>query len=208
MRKIFVVGTSIEYANWMKGTLVSNIEDADLVVFTGGEDIHPSLYNEALGKFTSTNLRRDMIESEYWEKATKLNKHIIGICRGSQLSCALSGGRLVQHQNNPKAIHDIITFDGKRIPITSSHHQAQYPYDMNADEYKLLAWTEGMSSVHLDGTNKEINSEKFLEAEVVYYPKTKALGIQGHPEWMAAHSYKASFEWLDNILNKHLEDSL
>lgn len=209
MRKIFVVGSSVGYANWMKGELVEDMKDADLVVFTGGEDVHPSFYWDVIGKYTYCNLKRDIIELEHWNKAVELNKRIIGICRGAQFACALSGGVLIQHQNNHKAVHPIKTFDGKIIDVTSDHHQAQFPYLMDEDQYKLLAFTEGMSSIHWNGKNEEISNGRFLEAEIVYYPKTKALGIQGHPEWMYGQkSFDLSFVWLNEILDRHLHDQL
>ena len=45
--KIYVVGNSTHYASWIDNhKLVDNIEDADIVLFTGGEDVDPKYYNE------------------------------------------------------------------------------------------------------------------------------------------------------------------
>ena len=43
-RKIYVVGYGRSYANWMQGEIVPDMKDADLVLFTGGEDISSELY--------------------------------------------------------------------------------------------------------------------------------------------------------------------
>src|SRR6266446_2592686 len=96
-RKIYVVGSSRQYANWMQGELVDNIEDADLVLFTGGEDVDPRMYKEPRNPHTGCNLDRDIQEAREFYLANKLKKHIIGICRGSQFTCVMSGGKLVQH---------------------------------------------------------------------------------------------------------------
>ena len=45
MKKVYVVGEAINYVNFMTGVkLVNAIEDANIVLFTGGEDVDPSLY--------------------------------------------------------------------------------------------------------------------------------------------------------------------
>lgn len=210
MRKIFVVGSGLGYANWMQGDIVSHMEDADLVVFTGGEDVSPKLYDEPIGKFTYFNWHRDVHERNEWQRATELGKHIIGICRGSQLSCVLSGGRLVQHQENPNYIHDITTREGKAFPISSTHHQAQYPYDMDKDAYSIQALAlPRQSDIHLDGNGKEM-LDKYGEVEICYYPKTKALGIQGHPEmmWRERWRYKETFAYLHGLLDNHLNNTI
>lgn len=88
-------------------------------------------------------------------------------------------GKLIQDQPNPEYTHKIKTFDGKELVITSTHHQAMYPFDMDKKDYKIIAWTEGMLKHHEGGNKEELNPEK--ECEIVYYPSTNCLGIQGHP---------------------------
>lgn len=208
-RKIYVVGGSYGYANWMQGQIVKHLEDADLVVFTGGEDVDPIVYGEPKHPKTYSNRSRDKFEVGMFIEAQKLGKHIIGICRGAQLSCAMSGGKLVQHQENPEYIHPIIV-GGERwsVPITSTHHQAMYPYDLPENEYKLLAYTHGISSIHQDGNQQEMLKGIQPEAEICYFPKTKALGIQGHPEAMNEKRYPETIEYLREILDAHLNDKL
>lgn len=210
MRKIYVVGGSNSYANWMQGELVDSLERADLVVFTGGEDVSPYLYGEPTGRSTYTNRERDKEEVKIYRKAIELGKHIIGICRGSQLSCVMAGGVLVQDQANPDYLHPIHTSDGKKVNITSTHHQAQMPYNILKDEYKILAWTEDQSFYHLDGEEKELYTDKEKEVEICFYPKIKALAIQGHPEsmWNAKEQFADTFEYLHDLLNKHLTNQL
>lgn len=82
MRKIYVVGNSTGYIRWMDGELVDNMKDADLVVFTGGEDVDPQLYGDPRNPTTSSNLTRDRYEVLEFNEALELKKHIIGICRG------------------------------------------------------------------------------------------------------------------------------
>ena len=207
-RKIYVVGGSNGYANWMEGELTGKMMEADLVLFTGGEDVTPSLYNEPAHPETYSNIHRDLREKAVFEQAVDLNKHIIGICRGGQFVCVASGGKLVQHQQNPSFMHDIITHDGKTLSISSTHHQAQFPWNMPAtlDNFKILAWTEGISKFHFDGNGQEIVGNG-IECEIVYYPETKALGIQGHPEMMFDPEHPTII-YLRDLLDKHMKDAI
>lgn len=82
MKKIFVVGTQLSYACWIKDAeLVNNIEDADIVFFTGGEDINPAIYGAKAIRETYYNDRRDKFEIEMFNKV-KPNQLVFGTCRG------------------------------------------------------------------------------------------------------------------------------
>jgi len=203
-RKIFIVGAAGYYANWMEGVVVGKMEDADLVVFTGGEDVDPSLYGQPEHPTTYSNLDRDLYEKGEFVKAQELNKPCLGICRGSQFLCVMAGGHLVQNQPNPSHVHKIKTFTGDELLITSTHHQAAYPYNLDPSEYKILGWTDGMLAYHKNGADKELNPEK--ECEIVYYPNIRALGIQGHPEMMSMDS--PTVEYLRKLLSTFLNGTL
>ena len=46
--KVYIVGRSRSYASWISGEfeLVQNIKEANLAIFTGGEDVSPELYGD------------------------------------------------------------------------------------------------------------------------------------------------------------------
>ncbi len=218
MRKIYVVGFGKEYANWMEGEVVFSMKDADLVVFTGGEDVSPAIYHRKAHPLTYSNLQRDGAEVVQFQEAKRQGKHIIGICRGSQFLCAMAGGVLIQDQDNPTLYHDIETYDGKKIVMTSTHHQAQCPWQMKESDYKVLAWTKGISKHH-DGPSVGVELVypatpcSNREVEIAYYPLIKALAIQGHPEMMYrkagfSKDVAESIAYCRDLLNKHMEDKL
>lgn len=209
-RKIYVVGSQVHYANWMEGELVDNLKDADLVIFTGGADVSPQLYNENAHPTTSCDPTRDKFEVTKYLEARSMNKKVIGICRGSQFLCVMAGGRLVQDQQNPLFIHPIETIEGKVIRITSTHHQAQYPFFLQPSEYKLIGWTKGISRYHKNGRDQEVALKDNKEAEIVYYPKINALGIQGHPEMLYndKDKYSDTFEYFRDLLNKFMNNEI
>jgi gamma-glutamyl-gamma-aminobutyrate hydrolase PuuD len=208
-RKIYVVGTSIDYMNWMQGELVEDMKDADLVVFTGGEDVSPKLYDSHQHYTTSCNSARDAYETGKYHEAKGLGIPCIGICRGAQFLCVMSGGKLIQHQSNPGSKHDLFTKDGRTIRVTSSHHQAQLPFSLPKEEYTILGWTENLSPFHKDGNNDEVNPE--VECEDVIYHKANNLGIQSHPEWCYPPSSPSEIFMIDyyqSLLDKFLNKEL
>lgn len=150
-----------------------------LVVFTGGADVTPELYGENVGRYTSFNTKRDLYETKMFELALKHKIPVVGICRGSQFVCVMSGGKLVQDITNHGGHHTIRTHKGDLITVNSTHHQMQRP----SDTARILAVADPRRSKHYhDGDNKPI--EMTQEIEAVYYPNINALGIQWHPEWL------------------------
>lgn len=206
--KVYILGSE-DYANWLpaKVVFVDSVNEADLVFFTGGEDVDPSMYNEDTHPTTYSDIERDLYEKQVFELAQALNIPCIGVCRGNQFLTVMSGGRLVQHQPNPgthlmKASSLNGSFEGE-ILVTSTHHQAAYPFDMNKEDYSIIGWTECMLNFHENGNQEEMSPE--VECEVVYYPKTKCLGIQPHPEYMMNYDgsietrFQDSIKWFRNL---------
>lgn len=193
-RKIYVVGSDGSYANWMKGEIVRNMEDATLVVFTGGSDIDPMLYGKQSHPTTSSYPMRDKWEVVEFNKAKELGKAMIGICRGSQFLCVVNGGILVQHQQHPY-LHEIATNDGRKFITTSTHHQRAYIKGLG-DKAQLIAWAEHLSPFSYGENNEDVMDEE-KEAEIVFYPETRSLGIQGHPEI----AYPPKEEWEAGLIN-------
>lgn len=192
-RKIYVVGGSYGYANWMEGELVLNLKDADLVVFTGGEDINPDLYAKRSHPETRFNDRRDRYEVVKFQEARKYDKKLIGICRGSQLLCALAGGSVVQHQYHP-SVHDMETVTGT-IRVTSSHHQRQYPYNSKHVNFELIGWCNNLAP-YSEGEGHYDNLNGKPEVEIAVYPDINALAIQSHPEW----AYPTEWLWEEKYI--------
>ena len=215
-RKIFTVGGHCDYSNWTESKAVNKMEDADLVMLTGGEDVSPSLYGEKPHRFNGYNSRRDAFEVPEFKKAIKLKKKIIGICRGGQLGAVMAGAKLVQHQGNPETYHRIQTYDDKRILISSLHHQSQYPWNLNKNQFKLLGWTIGQNDFHLNYKDEEIVNGVVpgnIEVEDVFYPEIKTLSIQGHPEMLFrgleySKMFQETIAHYRSLLDKLMDDKI
>jgi len=187
------------------------VGEADLVVFGGGSDIHPMLYGHSnthshLGS-TKELSTRDMIEVQLWKTCQAYKVPILGICRGAQFACAMSGGALIQtvpgHANGD---HTIFTADGKSLSMSSAHHQMMVP---DNTVHELIAWSKNLSGnkAGYDHTKMEVKEEFFLrEPEIVYFPETRALAVQGHPEFMSTEARAVEYT-KELLIEKFFKDN-
>lgn len=185
---IFIVGGATNYANFIEGAqLVDNLEKADVVLFTGGEDVDPSLYGCKKHLSTYSNIKRDLEEKAVFEKVDPNKQVCVGCCRGSQFLAVMNGALLVQdcYGHAVGRTHGI-TNGSMTYQITSTHHQMQYPYNLDRKDYSLLYIADKRRSVDYEGDG--IDEDKiysFGEPEIVLYHKKglpKCLAVQGHPE--------------------------
>jgi len=211
--KVYIVGGNTSYTGLFldKIEVVDDIQSANIVLFTGGEDIYPAIYEEDTGKYTSYNKARDDSERKMFYEARQYNKFILGICRGSQLITALSGGSLIQHVSNHgiSGTHKIhLMNENVDIDITSTHHQMMYPFYMDKSKYQILAKSMvDLSTTYLDGNDNERSlPNDFVEPEIVYYNQTNALCIQGHPEYMPKNS--SAVRYINVLIREYLEDTV
>jgi putative glutamine amidotransferase len=175
-RLIYVVG--LEYDPDMEllfdplGTVTGDPQDlmgADLVVFTGGEDIAPSYYGEDPHPTTCWNATRDAEEVEIFEEARFHRIPMTGICRGMQLIHILNGGKLEQDiQNHPYSLHSVVTEDGDAFTTNTIHHQAVIE-DRDIMQVWARSWPDSC-------------------IEAAAYPYSHSFGVQFHPEMLAPDS--------------------
>lgn len=185
---IFVVGGAANYANFIEGAqLVDNLEKADVVLFTGGEDVDPSLYGCKKHPSTYSNINRDLEEKAIFEKVDPSKQVCVGCCRGSQFLAVMNGALLVQDCYDHAIGHTHgITNGDMTYQITSTHHQMQYPYNLDNSDYSILYIADRRRSYDYKGD--KIDGEiicQFGEPEIVLYHKKgypKCLAVQGHPE--------------------------
>jgi len=190
---------SIERAGGIPMILPPTLEDqvikdyvgrVDGLLFTGGEDILPSYYGQAMKRgIGGCSTNRDAFEWKLMKEAVAQGKGILGICRGLQLLNVFYGGSLFQDLNQlnftttehscitlPRYtptheveiyvnthLHDMVQCG--RMQVNSKHHQS------------VDRLGEGLvvSSKALDGVIEGIEDPS----------KAFVMGIQWHPEMMA-----------------------
>lgn len=166
----------------------------ELLILHGGIDIDPAIYNHPrLPETQVSNKYRDKKELTLIKKAVEEKKPILGICRGAQLLCAINGGSLWQHAIGHHKAHSITISDGSEIEYTTScHHQIM---NLDGTKHELLAWDPRETKVLT--LKREVIIIKNTP-EVAYFPETKALAVQPHPEWM--HHKDDFIIWLNKII--------
>ena len=183
-----------------------------VLVVWGGADISPTIYHQVPNWHTGATEQlsdRDVIEVKLVEWAMKNSVPMIGVCRGAQLMCALSGGTLIQHVNgHTNGFHTMVVDDGREFNVPSLHHQMMNPWSMSpAPKFKIIGWSKpALSDVYLgepDETSTVVGRvskkvEMPMEPEIIWFPDTKALCIQSHPEFI--HNAKHPFRIYCNEL--------
>lgn len=190
--------------------LVDSLDEADIVVLNGGEDIATEIYGQepitAGYGSPRTKSHRDKMEILCYERAVAQGKFVFGICRGAQLANCLNGGTLWQHITNHGYAHDIVDLrTGKIYNASSLHHQEMIP----PEGAEILA-VANRAACKYDKDDQLVSftpaDNALLEGkdvEVVWFPKTRTLGIQGHPEYMPRSDFADyCFELVDSLYHE------
>jgi putative glutamine amidotransferase len=140
------------------------VETCDGIVLSGGEDMHPKFYSKPEYfpqlSIEDINEKRDDFEFRIIERVLKLNKPVLGICRGLQVMNVYLGGTLVpdiptcfglyDHEkiNGIDQCHAITVQENSLLhniasatngEVNSAHHQA---VDQLAKDLAIIAKAE------------------------------------------------------------------
>lgn len=141
--------------------------DIELVCFTGGEDVSPSLYMKHPHRLTHASPNRDLQEIGIYLWAKRNGIPCVGICRGGQFLNVMNGGEMLQHIVGGHHTHNHlivpVSGDAPTIMATSTHHQMMIP--------------------HEDGGVLAVDARNNKDVEVVLYKDTADLCFQPHPEF-------------------------
>jgi len=183
--RVLVVGGGFLYCQmfYQAGFLgARNVEDADIICFTGGEDVDPSLYGEKPLPETFCNPDRDAAESIIYSEAVLLKKPMVGICRGSQFLTVMNGGKLWQDVNNHTRRHPVVDTRSGEVHqnMTSTHHQMMRP----GPSGEVLAVASQATSKRAEKETRETNDPvENSDVEAVWYADSRSLAFQPHPEF-------------------------
>ena len=166
------------------------VASCDGIILTGGHDVHPTLYNKPayLDVLDAEQIdeERDAFEMSVIAAAISMNKPLLGICRGLQITNVYFGGTLIV--DIPTVIgsskhgkiegqdqrHDISIISGSRINtitnqqtgiVNSAHHQAA---DIIGEGLKATAFSD----------NNIVEALEYKQPE----GKPWLLLVQWHPE--------------------------
>ena len=180
------------------------LDALDGIVFSGGSDLHPGLYEaEAHPETADVREERDHAEMALLKAALERDMPVLAVCRGSQVLNVALGGDLVQHLpdtlghdehrpvNGEWAEHDVRLDQasrvggllGERAPVKSHHHQG---YGRIGEGLRETGWAD-------DGTVEALEDQS----------KRFTVGVLWHPE---EGEDMALFEGLVEEARRYRED--
>lgn len=200
-KNIFIVGGNQQYRNmWLDAGhyLVTSVNHAHIVQFTGGEDVHPAWYRQRKHMQTHSNQERDIAERAVYLEAKELKIPCVGICRGGQFLNVMNGGSLIQHCNN-HGVHDghlVTDLDSwETYNVTSTHHQMMV-HNPATGEVVATAAEATVKEVMVGKDCVDIGPGG-VDTEVVWYSHTKDLCFQPHPEFSKDETRKYYFDLIE-----------
>ncbi|MCS7243264.1 MAG: gamma-glutamyl-gamma-aminobutyrate hydrolase family protein [Candidatus Calescibacterium sp.] len=174
------------------------LREIDIIVLSGGEDVHPEYYNSKV-KYSESlynfNKERDEIELEILEKFHQ-TKPIFGICRGIQIINVFLRGALFQHlpydirgtviDNAHKIYPEIEKFEDKRKlrHIIKGKIFDYLHFDENIKKENFM-YTNSRhhQAISKLGKNLEILAlSKDGIVEIMKHMELPILAVQYHPE--------------------------
>lgn len=159
----------------------------DGVLIAGGQDVSPALYGqERLSVCGETSPERDAMDALLLDECVRLDKPVLGICRGIQFLNVHLGGTLWQdlpsqrpsdvcHRQSPpygRPVHTVRVLPGtplwevfrtETVPVNSCHHQAVR--DLSPDLQAMAVSEDGL-------------------VEAAWLPRRRFVwAVQWHPEF-------------------------
>lgn len=180
------------------------VDHLDALVFSGGEDVDPRLYDQTPGTLTpKIDPHRDRLEIALFQAALIAEIPVLGICRGQQLINVALGGTLIQ---------DLPVGQGE------SHASLAYPRDyrthaIDIEPDSVMAEIYGLSAVvnsfHHQAVN-DLGRGLYVTAratdgviEAIELAGAPVIAVQWHPETFDADPI---FDWL--VLKSAAHDTI
>ena len=173
-----------------------SVLEADLVVFGGGSDVDPALYNESRHETTHYDRKRDDADMALYLLCVENGIPMLGICRGAQFLHVMNGGKLFQDIDNHYGNHGMTDIKSmQRIEKVSSVHHQSVRSNL-AGGMEILAVTAASTKRHKNADTFDIGHQSDIEA--FWYRDTCSIGVQGHPEYSG---YNFFTKWCLDLVN-------
>jgi len=165
----------------MKTIAKDLISSTDALMLTGGGDVDPAMYGEAVSseKVYGIEANRDRVERALLEEAFRQERKVLAICRGIQVVNVFFGGTLVQ---------DLETAGKKNHSLTDQEYEYSHPISVTRDSElaRLLPGITQANSLHhqaIDKVGEGLVITATSEDGVVEAVERPGLvAVQWHPE--------------------------
>ncbi len=182
-----------------------NIYTADMILYTGGADVDPQLYNEQPLPVTHYSPKRDEEDMTCYKIARRANKFQVGICRGSQFLNVMNGGKMWQDVDNHTNEHLIEDCQTKEVFAASSTHHQQIILGRTA---QLLAFCQESTQKTSYGKYWSIDLGPSVDVEAYWYHESHCLGVQWHPEYGPKECRDQFFKYIEKFYKQDRVQSL
>ena len=142
----------------------------DAFVLIGGDDLNPKLYNEEINGATDIDDEIDSWEITIIDYAIKMQKPIMGICRGLQLLNVYFGGSLIQDFPNHKG-------DDHKITLVNSKYGFPETTMVNTYHHQVINKLANVFEVVYQANDSVI--------EMIVHQTLPIFAVQFHPEMQA-----------------------
>lgn len=174
----------------------NTVEDADIVLFTGGvDDVSSQLYGKVPHRETFNDFDADVRDIQVFREAVTLGIPMVGVCRGAQFLHVMNGGELYQHVDGHNNRHDIwLRKEQTTVSASSVHHQmCKYNPKMEVLADALTSSYRWEDPYKCDIPPPTRTSFKEVDVEAFWYEDTACFGVQGHPEYQGFDEYTKWF---------------
>lgn len=154
----------------------------DGLVIGGGDDVHPTLYDE-VAAHQDYDQARDALEIRYIHWALEQTIPILGICRGMQLINVVQGGKLFADISRLRknTSNKEIVLPRKPVHISPQSRLAQLVHKprlrVNSLHHQAVSdLGQGLRTCALD-------NDGFIQA-IEHNQQAQIVGVQWHPEYL------------------------
>lgn len=165
-----------------------NVDDADLVVFSGGSDVDPILYDEPPHHSTYYDVNRDAKDVDLFLHCQEKGIPMLGICRGSQFLHTCMKGKLYQDVNGHYGGHSIYLKDEMTTLENASSVHHQMVIEDPTLGMEVLAWAYKSTYRWKNELTKNVENPH-RDVEAFWYRDHCLIGFQGHPEYKGYNAY-------------------
>ncbi|MBT8361596.1 MAG: gamma-glutamyl-gamma-aminobutyrate hydrolase family protein [Desulfobacterales bacterium] len=153
------------------------------VIVSGGDDIHPTLYESDPARESVYDRQRDALELEHIRYAQKHCLPLLGICRGHQLINVACGGSLLQdidllrqHTSPGRSL-----LPSKQVRISSTTRLIQV---LRKSEIKVNSLhDQAIDRVGIGLQSVAFDHDNFIQA-IESSNAQPLIGVQWHPEYL------------------------
>jgi putative glutamine amidotransferase len=170
------------------------------LVLTGGPDLDPALYGEAVAGATDIDTERDALDNIAWKAAAERGVPVFGVCRGLHAINVFSGGTLLQdvpshagipYGEGPAKTHDMEIDPNSRLAraLAAGAPEGLAATDENDDTPELIVNTYHHQAVTHDRLAPGLRAVGWASSEagrLVEALESRddqwVVGVQCHPE--------------------------